>query len=424
MKKLKALLARKEARAAEIVAKSATTEDIAELRALNTELDSLNAEIVDLKETIAEQEQRAAGAPPAGDPPAATPPAAAVRSAIFASYGMADPTKEERAALVAKYETRGADLKAKKPVIVSFNETPEERAVTLGSATLVNEHKYASDIAGTFNEISGIIDQVNSVPLNGGESYTKSFEVSTGEGDYTTETGAYHDTDPVVDYVEIGKAKITAYTEITDEAAKLPNINYQALVVKNVRNAIRKKITKQILIGAGGANALVGIFNAPVNVIPLASDIEIAEIDADTLDTIVFGYGGDEDIEGGCVLALNKDDLAAFAAIRGANGEKLYEITKNGNTGTISSKGSFSVPFVINSVCPALSSALTADETYCMAYGKPATYEMPVFSPVTIEESKDFKFSTGQICYRGAVWVGGNVGAYKGFARIKKVAAV
>jgi hypothetical protein len=48
---------------------------------------------------------------------------------------------------------------------------------------------------------------------------------------------------------------------------------------------------------------------------------------------------------------------------------------------------------------------------------------MPVFSPLTIEESRDYKFKSGQIAYRGVVWAGGNVAAYKGFIRIKKVAA-
>lgn len=226
--------------------------------------------------------------------------------------------------------------------------------------------------------------------------------------------------------MEVGKAKITAYTEITDEAQKLPNIDYLALVVKNVRIAIRKKITRQILIGAGGTNALTGIFNAPVNVIPLASDIKISAIDEDTLDTIVFGYGGDEDVEGGAYLILNKLDLAAFSAVRLSDGKKAYKIKleTGGNAGTISSEDSFEVPFIINSAAPALSAAGTVVDTYCMAYGKLMAYEMPVFSQLTIEESRDFKFKTGQIAYRGAIWAGGNVTSYKGFARIKKVAAV
>jgi len=154
--------------------------------------------------------------------------------------------------------------------------------------------------------------------------------------------------------------------------------------------------------------------------IPLASDLVIVEIDADTLDNIVLGYGGDEEVEGGCDLILNKIDLAAFAAVRDAEGDKLYKIKLNGNTGTISSEGSFEVPFIINSICPSLTAVGTATDTYCMAYGKLMSYEMPIFSAFTVEESRDFKFKSGQIAYRGSVWAGGNVVSYKGFTRIKK----
>ncbi|MEN6460813.1 MAG: phage major capsid protein [Syntrophomonas sp.] len=331
---------------------------------------------------------------------------------------------ENREALKVKYEQRGADLKNRRPVTFDLEEL-NFRAITIGVNNLVVPTISSNTLNDTFNQVSNVVDLVNGVPLNGGESYKKGFIVGYGEGGYTDETADYTDADPVTDYVNIGKAKITAYTELSDEAQKLPNVMYQEMAMQAIQIALRKKISKQILIGPGGANSLVGIFNAPVNVIPPASDIEITEIDADTLDKIVFGYGGDEDVSGGAYLILNKNDLAAFAAVRDANGlKKLYKITLdvNGNTGTISSEDSFSVPFIINSACSALSSAGTVAGTYCMAYGKIKNYEMPMFSPVTVEESRDFKFKSGQTCYRGSVWAGGNVAAYKGFVRVKKKA--
>lgn len=68
--KLLALLAKKEARKTEIGTRSASTEDIAELRGLNTELEGLNSEISELRAII--------DAIPAETPPAATPPAVQV----------------------------------------------------------------------------------------------------------------------------------------------------------------------------------------------------------------------------------------------------------------------------------------------------------------------------------------------------------
>ena len=61
--------------------------------------------------------------------------------------------------------------------------------------------------------------------------------------------------------------------------------------------------------------------------------------------------------------------------------------------------------------------------TYCMAYGALTNYEVPVFSPVEIAKSTDYKFKDGIISYKASVFTGGNVVGYKGFLRIKKKAA-
>lgn len=434
-KRIQAMILRLEGKKKELSARSNATDiTVAELRSINTELDGINTDLAEARGMLADEEAREAAAaekiaadgsadpeardavPGEGDDPEAR--------GIIGTFGVGGQAAEARDAAIQKiYDTKGADLRSKKAITVSMVETEEEaRATTVASSNLIVQKKYSNTLNETFNEVSSLIDNVNAVSLPGGNSYTKGFEVSFDEADYTTETGAYTDGDPVTDYVEIGKAKITAYAEITDEASVLPNVAYQALVVKNVRIAIRKKITKQLLIGAGGNNAITGIFNAPVNVIPLATDLEFSAIDADTLDQIILGYGGDEDVEGGAVLIINKQTLANFAAIRTSDGNKLYKITidTNGNTGTLSSEGSWNVPYILNSAVAKFDSV--AEDAYFGAYGKLQAYEMPVFSPLTVQESTDFKFSTGQIAYRGSVWTGGNVASYKGFVRLKKIA--
>lgn len=431
-KKLLKMIANKEARKAELGKKIETTEDVKELRSINTELLELNGEIAELRDILAnaaddeddDQEERGQeeddfeqrGGSPVG------------RTQILGSYGLGNGTstnEEEKRNkdLSKKYEQRGADLKAKRSVTFELEEVPELRATTIGGGTLVVETKYKQTLNPTFNEVSSVVDAVNAIPLLGGEAYEAGFEKPGGEGNYTTETGDYAEADPVFDYVSIGKAKITAYSELSDESLKLPNVDYQGRVRSSIVRSLRKKIGKQILIGPGGSNAITGIFKAPANVIPVSSDLSISEIDENTLDKIVLGYGGDEDVEGTGFLVLNKQDLAAFAAVRGADGKKLYKIKTSGNTGTISSEDSFEVSFIINSACPALSVAGTAADTYCMAYGVLQGYEMPIFSGITVEESRDFKFRSGQVAYRGSVWVGGNVAMYKGFIRVKKAAS-
>lgn len=443
-KKLLELIAAKEARKTELLGKVEKSQNVEELRSINTELQSLAGEITELRgiaDSLPDDPEPPAVTPPATDPlaQAAVGGGAAQRSAqpqgtlspvASAAYGMgAINQRNVEKELHDKYEQRGQDLKDRKPVVFEPQELRglfpklEQRAVTIASSNLVTEQKYSDILKPWFQQVSGLVDLVNAIPLNGGESYTQGFEVQSGEGDYTTETGNYTSSDPTFDYVSIGKAKITSYTELTDEVRKLPNVDYQTYVANQMTISIRKKIGAQILLGAAGSNQFTGIYNAPANVMPTADvDLLISEIDEDTLDKIVFGYGGDEAVEGGQWLILNKADLAAFAAVRATTGQKLYNITLNGQTGTISSDRSYSVNFVINSAAAALSNANTATDAYTLAYGSPAVYEMPVFSPIEVMESLDYKFQTGQMAFRASMWAGGNVTKYKGFTRVKKAA--
>lgn len=306
----------------------------------------------------------------------------------------------------AEVEKRGQDLK-------------ENRAITVSSGNLVTPTHSASDIKGTFNQVSSLIDRVAHVPLEGGESYERAYEKGHGEGGYTGEGADYQEADVQFGYATINKTKITAYSEESEEVQKLPNANYGSIIVGGVNKSLRKKITKEILIGDGGAGHLVGIFSAQATAIDPAKDLGIADIDADTLDNIIFSYGGDEDVEDTAVLILNKKDLKKFAMLRDADGKKQYEVKSNGNTGTIDG-----VPYIINSACKAVSDAATTTGQYCMAYGPLSNYELATFSPTDIQKSTDYKFKQGMIAHRGSVFVGGNVAAHNGFLRVKKVPAV
>lgn len=319
-------------------------------------------------------------------------------------------------------EERGQALKDGKSIKVDY----EDRAVTVSSGSVLVEKKYKRTIDESFQGVSALVDRVNSIQLDGGDSYSVAFEKEYGEGDYTEEGADYSETEPKVDYVETGRAKITAYTEVTDELTKLPNIDYQALVVKRVRDAIRKKLGGQIVAGAGTSNTIKGIYNADVKVLPTSdgADIELTTIDADTLNTIVFAYGGDESIEDEQVLILSKKDVEAFSKVKDTTGRFVYKITRNGQTGRIGyAQGGVDIPFVINSACKALSDAATTQGDFTMVYGALSSFELPVFSALNIQESRDYKFKQGIIAYRGDVIVGGTVSKYKGFVRVKKAKA-
>ncbi|MBM7607568.1 HK97 family phage major capsid protein [Lysinibacillus composti] len=313
---------------------------------------------------------------------------------------------EQRDSEVVEAEKRGKDL-------------IENRSVTVASGDLLLANHQASDIKGTFNEVSTLVDRVKHVPLQGGESYERAYEKGTGEGGYTGEGADYTESDVQFGYATINKTKITAYSEESEEVQKLPAANYSRVIVGGVNKSLRKKITKEILIGDGGAGHLVGIFSAQATAIDPTTDLEISTIDADTLDEIIFSYGGDEDVEDTSVLILSKKDLKAFATLRDGQDKKVYDVKTNGNTGTIDG-----VPYIINSACKAVSDTATTSGSYVLAYGPLSNYELATFSPTDIQRSTDFKFKQGMIAHRGSVFVGGNVAAHNGFLRVKKAPTV
>lgn len=294
------------------------------------------------------------------------------------------------------------------------NDIFEKRAVTVESGDLILPKHDSPNIKGTFNQVSSLIDNVTHVNLPGGESYETPYEIQHGEGNYTKEGEPYHDTDVEFGYAKINKTKITAYTELTEEVEKLPRAQYAQRVVNAVQQALRKKITKEILNGRGPEHdEFVGIFSDKATAINPATDLEIDEIDENTLDNIIYAFGGDEDVEGEFTLILHKDTLRQFEKVRYPDGRKVYDIVHNGNVGTING-----VRYIINS--GAKSFALAEDGDYVMAYGPLTNYELAIFSPVEVKRSDDYKFKEGMVAHRGSVFAGGNVVAHNGFLRVKK----
>lgn len=280
----------------------------------------------------------------------------------------------------------------------------------------------APDIKPTFNDVSSLIDRVKAVPLQGGETYERAYVKSYGDGAGTTAEGAdYNATEPVFGYVTIEKQKITAYTEEPEEMIKLPNADYDGVVEGSVTLAVRRYISRQILIGDGSTSKLKGIFFNPADkkddVINRDTDKTFSTIDDGTLDEIIYSYGGDEDVEAVATLILNKADLKAFAKLRDKQGRKVYTIVNHGNTGTIDG-----VPYIINSACAAVTATATAETPYCMAYGVLENYELAIFSDIDTRRSDDYRFKSGQTAYRASIFVGGAVAAKDGFIRVKREA--
>lgn len=404
--------------------------DSAELRSLFTQYNkdtaTVDGEIKEYRDMVAELEAaekretengNIAGMPPEGGTPEGTEPEGTPegrnigtpegRFNPLGTYGVGNGVagaeeKEDRSAkLKAESEKRGKQLK-------------EGRSVTVASNVLLTQYTDPT-LNKAFNEVSSLIDRVTTKPLVGGESYKKGYVKSYGTGDYTTEGNDYTTTEPTFGYADIEKTKVTSYAEDTEELLKLSAANYDTEVVNGVTIASRKKISREILVGDGTTGHLAGIFSTAADAINSDTDISLDDINEDTLDEIVFSYGGDEDVEAASTLILSKRDLKKFAMLRDTNGKKIYTIVTNGNTGTIDT-----IPFIINSACNSIVDTATASGKYCMAYGPLTNYLLTVFSQMDVQRSLDYKFKQGMIANRSSIFVGGNVVSYNGFLRIKK----
>lgn len=333
--------------------------------------------------------------------------------------GQAPKGGEEGGEVVDKVRSaRGEQLKAGKHVTYNATARPDSIKATLSTTQTALPTHTADTVNPLFNNVSSLVDRVRQVLLPGGETYQRGYVSSYGgDAAATAENANYTAVEPVFDYAEIKKEKLTAYTEEPEEMVKLPNADYDSVVESSVVKAIRRKMSKQILLGTGATGGFKGIFydaksGSNVSVIDPATDVVITAIDDGTLDEIIYSYGGDEEVEDIAILILNKKDLKAFAKLRDKQGRKVYTVVNHGNTGTIDG-----VPFIINSACGDLASA-SADD-YLMAYGPMSNYELAIFSDIDARKSTDYKFRQGQIAYRADIYAGGAVVAKNGFLRVK-----
>lgn len=409
--KILKLIRAKEERKKELAEKSDKATTVEELRSIGEDIKRVNNEIEELRGIIADDPSNAV----AERTKAVNEKGDAAKTEArgkqlddpehgFESRGRVDldgaPTQESAEARNREY---GKNLK-------------EGRSITVSGGTIVLPQHTGDTINPSFLQSSNLIDLVRQVPIPGGETYKQPYEISTADANYTSEGAEAAAAEVKFGQATITKAKITAYSEMTEEVEKLAEAPYAEAVLGAVETSLRKKIAKEILVGTGDDNTLTGIFSAKATAIDASTDITISKIDNTTLDTIIYGYGGDESVEGMNLLVLNKKDLAAFARLRNTDGSKFHTIIMNGNGGSGTIDGT---PFVINSACGSAADEKTAAGTYCMAYGNPFNYQLTIFSEPEIIKSRDYKFREGMVCHRGIVFAGGNVVSANGFIRVK-----
>ena len=308
-------------------------------------------------------------------------------------------------------------------------EAGEARSVLLSSGSIAKPTSVGG-INDPFNVVSSIVDMVRVEDMTGmgghKEAFVKSWQAAGTLTDGTAPTAA----DPVFGTCVINPFLMGVVTYVSRELKKQTPLQYEAKVREGALVALKKKLAAWIA-GGNGTTEIYGIVNAvntdsTNNAMYATLDMK-GEIDEKTLRSIVFAYGGDENVGSNAVLMLNKKDLIAFGDVRGTSEKKaVYEIIPDGanpNKGIIKD-GGLSVPYVICSDATAHTGATgTSAGVKTMIYGDPHNYKLGLFGNYEVNVSEDYKFAEGLLTVRGEVMVGGNVIVDKGFVVVTKKSA-
>ena len=433
------LIKKLEERKTALLAQSDKSEDIAELKAIQRQLITLNEDLAALRDAQAkfdanqkkDEEAERTKAINEYEARKAAEEAAQKRSVQPPKYipGKGFVPAENRGnvefnSALEQREKAGKDLKENRAVKSPLSTFGELRAVTVTpasgqEATIVVPAYASANISPDFPVVSSLVDSVAHLSLEGGDSFSQPYITGIDAGAYTGEGENAAEAETHFNYAKILRTKITAYAEISKELEKLPAAPYADTVFQNIRTSMRQLLAKEILVGAGNENQITGIFSPNATAIDPDTDWGINAITDTTLDEIIYRYGGSEDVEGVATLLLNKLDLLMFAKVRTNTKQKFYDVqlSPSGNSGTISG-----VPFIINSACKSLMDTTTQVGDYCMAYGVLNGYTLVEFSQMTVERSNDYKFRQGMRAFLGECYFGGNVTRKNAFLRVKKAA--
>lgn len=288
---------------------------------------------------------------------------------------------------------------------------------TLLSSPVVTPQGGGADIHDGFaGQVSSLLNQVNVQNLNGLSSWEEPYVVSDMEaqgGDPVANSGKARTTsDPVFAKAGMAAYEATITSFVDKKLAQLSPADYAAKVRQMALRSLHRKAVALMLNGDGAAfPKMYGFLNAKntdgANIFAASTATAINE---DTLNKLIFGYGGDEMLGGNARLFLTKANLEAFGNLKGTN-EKLpfYEIAfdaaTGGNTGTIK-RGGLIVPYTI---C----SAIGAKK---LAYGDPFNYMLALFSGYVIGVDNSYKAGERLATILGDVTLSGNLTVDKGMS--------
>ena len=360
-----------------------TSEDEEELKAASEEIDALKVKKEELEKELAEVNQQLAEM----EKPVEETPQRKLNFMKKEERGMNKMNIEERKAKAEEFvKTRRATF-----------GTEETRSVLVASGSIATPVGVDGINDGGFVKVSSILDLVKVENCEGMGSNRVAYQDTDAVATKQTEGSAAGTSDPSFKFVTITPESYAVLSSISKQAKKQSPLQYEAKVKESAMIGLRKAASK-LVIDKVLASTLVEAKT-------------VAALDQAAIRNIALSYGGDEGIEGGAWLILNKADLVTLGAVRGTNEKKaVFEITpnqSNANTGVIKD-GGLAINYCLNN-------NLTAGT---LLYGNPKNIELDLFSNYEIAVSEDFYFDKLMDAIRGDVEIGCDVVAKNGIVKI------
>lgn len=260
------------------------------------------------------------------------------------------------------------------------------------------------DVSGVnegFVGVSSLIDLIKVTDCTGMSSYKVAYLAGdAADAAAITEGSAPTEGEPSFGSVELTPTNYGTIGYISKEIRKQSPLNYEEQVRLSARRSLRRKMNNVAVtaITASTLNDKLTLTGAK------GADM----INHTLLSEIILAYGGDEELGGAGVLFLAKEDLRAFAAVRGKNEYlPVYSIVpdaSNPNTGVIKDNNGLSCRYCISKDVTALSTLTpTASAKTTMFYGNPACAEMALWGGFDVEVNDGYKFAEGLLTVRGEV---------------------
>lgn len=307
-------------------------------------------------------------------------------------------------------------------VAAAFGVQRMTDAFTLASGSIVEPTRAGTTIRDRLAPVSSIIDMVSVIDLTGCGAIEESYVVSELEAKAGT-VAATAGTTRTDSTPAFAKAKISPYnvdvTSYVDRnIARLSPVAYMDKIQSMALKALRKTVASLIYSGDGQSTpTMFGLKNAANTDGDALYSTEAVTANGMTVDTLMslyYAYGGDDELGGNAVLCLNKRDLRTIGEFRGTNEkQRIFNVEpneQNTNTGIIRD-GGFVVPYVLSSgLTPVTGTAASASAAIqTMIYANPLAYELGLFGGYTIRLDESVKAVEREIAILGDVMVGGNL---------------